>query len=234
MIIKILPADNYRFERKFLVEEFSGQEAEAYVKANPAFFREIYYQRFVNNIYYDTPDFKFFHDNVDGLANRLKVRVRWYGELYGEILKPVLEFKIKSGHVGRKSFFQLEKFNLNKHFYLLHLKNILDTSNIPEDVKQELKGLHPVLVNRYSRKYYLSADGSYRLTIDSDLSFYTINKFEEEVSKKYRPDVTIIELKYAADKEKEAEKISSRFNFRLTKSSKYVDGLNHLTLAKAY
>ena len=48
--------NNWRFERKFLISQMSEPEIEAVVKSHPAMFSEIYHERHVNNIYFDSLD----------------------------------------------------------------------------------------------------------------------------------------------------------------------------------
>jgi len=74
---------NARFERKFTPAGWTAPEALAFVRRHPALFHEPYPERTVNNIYFDTPDFRHFHDHIAGTAQRLKVRVRWYGAFGG-------------------------------------------------------------------------------------------------------------------------------------------------------
>ena len=38
---------------------------------------------------------KNFFDNVYGNVNKIKPRIRWYGELFGLVEHPILEYKIK-------------------------------------------------------------------------------------------------------------------------------------------
>ena len=40
-----------------------------------------YAPRIVNNIYFDSPDWDSYADNMDGVSDRSKCRLRWYGEL---------------------------------------------------------------------------------------------------------------------------------------------------------
>src|SRR5437879_6346363 len=96
-----LPA-NPRYERKFLPQEFALAEVLTLVRRHPAMFREVYPPRFVNNIYLDSPGRSDYHDHVAGVPNRSKTRVRWYGAPSGHIAMPVLEQKVKHGHVGGK------------------------------------------------------------------------------------------------------------------------------------
>ena len=90
-----LKSSNFRNERKFRVYAISYPELLNIVRLNPFLFREIYYQRTVNNIYLDSLELDSFFDNVDGYSKRRKVRVRWYGDDLTEVSSPKLEFKIK-------------------------------------------------------------------------------------------------------------------------------------------
>ena len=68
--------------------------------------------RIVNSIYYDTNDFKSAQDNLAGISDRKKYRIRWYN--YEEVVTPKLEVKIKNGSVGTKKIFPLPKLDLNR------------------------------------------------------------------------------------------------------------------------
>jgi len=72
-------SDN-RFERKFSITNLTHYEIQHIVCNHPYAFTEIYTERNVNNIYFDSSFLTNYYDNVDGLSNRIKVRIRWYGE----------------------------------------------------------------------------------------------------------------------------------------------------------
>ena len=87
-MIKLKPNINisdYRYERKFFITSLSRFEVESIVKLHPAIFSEIFHERFVNNIYLDSSDLINFYENIEGQSNRIKIRIRWYGELFGYI-----------------------------------------------------------------------------------------------------------------------------------------------------
>ena len=93
----------------------------------------------------------------------------------------------------------------------------------------EFDTLIPTLLNRYSRIYFQSCDKNYRVTIDSEQSFHLINRNDNTFLDYYNDsDSTILELKYSDECDDEAHHISSKFPFRLTKSSKYVSGLQKI------
>ena len=128
----------YRFERKFLVTDLDPREVASLVGLLPGLFREVYPPRSVNNIYLDTADAMHYRHNLDGLADRVKVRVRWYGELLGTVARPVLELKIKRGLLGRKEAFPVKPFAVEPGFDIDHLMLALADSSLSAEVVEAL------------------------------------------------------------------------------------------------
>ncbi len=216
----------WRFERKFLAEGLDYPEVEALVKWHPRMFREIYRPRWVNNIYLDTESLESFFDNVDGVGHRNKVRIRWYGDLFGHIEEPILELKIKRGYLGNKKSFPLAPFQLNPSATAGDVKALFQNSELPEGLKNHLLSLRPRLVNRYWRKYFLSADGQFRITLDRKLSFRRFQAINQGFLQQSRWDkAVILELKYGFDQEKASHQVASYFPFRVNRISKYVVGM---------
>ena len=81
--------NNYRYERKFFISNLTKYEIESLIKLHPALFSEIYFPRFVNNLYFDSLNMKNYFDTIDGLGDRMKIRIRWYGSLFQDIEKPI-------------------------------------------------------------------------------------------------------------------------------------------------
>lgn len=222
-------ANDLRFERKFLVSGFSNCQMEHCLKLHPAQFSSIFTPRIVNNIYFDTLGLNHYFDNVDGEKSRLKVRIRWYGDMFAQINKPVLEYKIKSGLLGRKVSHGLNPFELDKTFNKNVVANAVERQEIPENVRAELLSLQPMLLNQYSRSYFLSADKKIRITIDSNLTYFRINYFGNTfLNKSIDHNTFVLEMKYSPDMDEEARNISNFFPFPLTKSSKYLQGLERI------
>jgi len=234
MITDILNPTSFRYERKFLISELDKYEIELILKFHPAIFSEIYHQRFVNNIYFDTVNLSSYFDNAFGVSQRLKVRIRWYGDLFGFIEKPILELKIKSGFLGGKLRYPLDSFYFDNNYSLNAQQDIFAKSGLPDVLTEHLKSLRCTLLNRYSRKYFRSADHKFRATIDFDMEFYKIdpenNSFIEKI---VDHNNTVLELKYSgSDKDDEmARFITNQFLFRMTKSSKYVSGIEKLDIS---
>lgn len=215
-----------RYERKFQLSGLTLPQVELLVKHHPALFREIYPPRYVNNIYCDSVDMKSYFDNVAGVFERTKARVRWYGDLFGRIEEPVLELKIKNGLLGTKEFYPLHSFLIRERFSVQIIADIITISDIPETLRLKLQTLRPVLLNQYRRQYFRSADRNYRITIDTDLRFYRIDNYDNPFLHQVRDKSRIIlELKYKKEMDDNVDVITNAFPFRLTKSSKYVSAI---------
>jgi SPX domain protein involved in polyphosphate accumulation len=218
--------EELRYERKFLIENHSEKEVEQMIKFHPACFSEIYHERVINNIYFDTLGFNNYYDNVEGEKERLKVRIRWYGEQYGKIESPILEMKIKKGLLGYKESYPLGSFIFDKNFSQKTIIDSMTSVKLPVHIKHRMDSLKPTLLNRYIRKYFISANKNFRITIDKDLTYFGINYGSNTLlNKSVDNKTTILELKYNEGLETEAKQIGSMLPFVLTKSSKYLQGL---------
>ena len=91
-----------RYERKYKVSDLNHHVILQSIRMHPVGLRKIYPDRQINNIYFDTPDLNNYFDNIDGNMDRMKIRIRWYGDCFKYIDKPVLELKIKRGLLGKK------------------------------------------------------------------------------------------------------------------------------------
>ncbi len=217
---------DYRFERKFITSAVSPKRAMFLVRRHPAMFREVYAQRWVNNIYFDTLDLASVWDNVAGVSRRTKIRVRWYGDSLGHIETPVLERKIKRGLLNRKLSHRLATLEAGAASCSSKLREMLERSTMPEALTLKMRSLRPTLMNRYSRHYYQSANGRFRITIDAEMSFRPIMPLTRHpVQWTTAHSVVVLELKYAIDHDDNAAAVAQHLPLRVSKSSKYVAGM---------
>lgn len=222
-------ATSGRYERKLLVTDISRANIEHLVRLHPAQFSEIYTQRYVNNCYFDTPELRLLWDAVQGHSHRLKVRARWYGELFGHVARPVLELKRKRGMVGTKESRALPPLSFTPEREFGTLAHWLGDVESPASIASITDALRPALVNRYSRRYFQSADRRFRLTIDSECEYYSAEAPRHRACRLLVDDITtIVEIKYAVKDDDDASFISNAFPFLITKSSKYVTGMQRL------
>ncbi len=223
--------NSYRYERKFNVVGLSASEIENIVKIHPAMFSEIFHKRYVNNIYFDDFNYSNFLQNLSGQAKRNKYRIRWYGDFMGYIEKPVLEIKVRQGYVGKKPIFAIKPFIVKEDMNVDVILKSIDSSSLPDEVMLALNFQKPVLANRYLRKYFKSADDKFRITIDSDVSYFRMSGVNFSFKHKLTDFETIVmEIKYNIKDEDKISDITSAFPFRITRNSKYVNGIENLYL----
>ncbi|AAQ00310.1 MULTISPECIES: polyphosphate polymerase domain-containing protein [Prochlorococcus] len=220
----------FRYERKLIVPSSLDYYLDFLIKSHPARFKQSYKDRSINNVYFDTLNYEYYNQNISGLPKRDKFRVRWYGELYG-LISPIVEIKSKRGSVGTKSLYKVDKFSFIKSTSAYSFRNQLLNAVSLNEIKLEIMNCYPTLLNTYKRKYFESYDGKFRITIDTDIKSHNIrlntpfHSFFNVVN-----SYNILELKYDKEDESMANLISSNLPFRLTKYSKYVNGMQSVVL----
>ncbi len=204
-----------RYERKYRIDGLDKFGLESMILAHPAALGVAFSERRINNIYFDTPDWGFARENVNGVASRTKIRVRWYGEGVDLIQKPVLEIKSKSSLLGDKTLIALSD---------------CQWTDLPAKVNEALlqrfpdQAFQPALTNTYRRSYYVSMDGRFRLTVDDDMTYGAFLPWH--FSTPFLDTGLVVELKYESAEESTADEIARFLGLRLTKHSKYLRGLS--------
>ncbi len=199
-----------RYERKYRIENNVYDQVYHELMSNSLGFKEAFPNRFVNSIYYDDVNFTSYNDNLLGIGDRTKYRVRWYGKSLEQIKQPILEKKIKQSQLGRKVNTPLQNFNLS--------------CGAPELSHLVSNHLFPYIIVRYNRSYLVSSDELIRATIDQDLQY--IHMMNGKVTSVSNTDEAIIlEIKYDQGNETLANECMQGLPYRMTKNSKYVSGM---------
>lgn len=221
--------NNYRFERKFVYQNLEMEDIiNSQILNNAFFFDEVYGRRRINNIYFDDANHSFYKMNVSGVGYRSKYRLRWYNDNFNLISNPALEIKRKFGDVGEKLVYDLPHLLTDissktaDEVYLKVIEEIADTK-----LRSEMQRLFPILFNTYERRYFLSADEKFRITLDYNMKFYNPN-VDDHMTSQVEIEGVILELKYATEHDAEGRKLSQFFRERLSKNSKYVIGYDLL------
>ncbi len=223
--------NEYRYERKYVLAATHASNMLMRIKLHPNGFREKYSPRCVNNLYFDTLGHASFFDNVEGAGGRTKLRVRWYGDTLRRIDAPILEFKVKRGVVGTKRRFELPSFELTREQSVgKSVVAVLSKADLPPAVKSQLQFVEPTLLNRYHRRYFETSGGVFRLTVDDDLRYFDPRRRPSSVLNSVaNPESRlIVELKYGHQNEMQAGTIANYLGLRVTKNSKYVQGMEQL------
>ncbi len=223
--VKYTKLENFRYERKFKPTALSYQQVKNIVFSSAAFFRSIYKPRFVNNIYLDSPELDAYFDNVGGKSDRKKYRIRWYGEPIGKISGAIFEIKIKNAYRGTKKSFFLPDFEMSESVSSAYIREIFRSSEIPQEVFSEISGLEIKLMNRYKRDYFRDLTGNFRLTIDSEITYFKLNESYNRLNDKFTDPEVVVEIKYDEEHNETAAGVINTMPFHMTRNSKYVDGI---------
>jgi hypothetical protein len=196
---------------------------------HPAHWRRTFPPREVNNIYFDTADYVGLNANLAGVAERAKLRCRWYGPDLPRIAKGQLELKRKAGTAGWKEIVRLgQDFDLEATAWS-HFDKALRGSAWDHVPDWLARFPLPVLINSYHREYYATPDGAVRLTIDTRLrAFDQRSCARPNLSRLARVgDSAVLELKASVEPEpmRQLSAAVSCFPVRADRFSKYVRGL---------
>lgn len=222
-IYMVEPQNKYRYEKKFLISYSNLTEFLKSIYNNCYF--EIYTKRQVNNLYFDDFNFTSFNENIDGLSDRNKYRIRWYGSTF-ENSKKIIEIKLKTEFLNKKekldigdktlkSLSGIEYFFSDIQSELLQLKNFRFYNFINKRI--------PTLFNSYKRMYFSEINRKIRITVDTDLYF-----FSPITQIKTIESMVVVEIKYDSE-----DMFKNTFkNLTYTRYSKYVKGTSNTTFFK--
>jgi len=218
-------ASDLRYELKLVCAPYLLPQARSWIRLHPAGFGVAYPPRRVNSLYIDTPYLSSLNDNLEGVSERQKLRLRWYGDRVTDV-QPYLELKQKSNLVGRKKR-SLLPCSLD---LALPWTEILGTirANVGPDWRALLQTVNqPALITCYQREYYVSRDGAVRVTLDFDQVAYD-QRLSPRLNLRARlpiTDAVVIEIKTALEYAERLPEIAARFPVLRNRHSKYVHGL---------
>jgi hypothetical protein len=199
-------------------------------------FRQSYPDRTICSLYYDTIEYDFAYNNMTGVSDRTKLRVRWYPsgsnnedkQPKNSLITCFLERKRKSNDLsdkvtlGEKTF---ENYNsmLNQLMILRSWVNQISSIHTEPNISY----VKETALITYNRRYFEHIIfPNLRLTVDNDIFFKDINTFTKSthISKNY----FVVELKYSHNDEKFIHEIMKTFPFRRTRYSKYLNAMSNL------
>lgn len=230
-----------RFERKMCVTHAERHFLEALIRNHAARFTEAFPSRFIHNLYFDTPLQTFYRDHVNGVPERHKVRIRWYGDAdrrSGSTRREAichvgpsptyLEIKSKKGWIVQKRCWALPNSETEGLLDPSIVSKLVERSECPRLVCEWIRGLEPALINRYHRRYYRSGDGKVRVTIDDDLCYFRPFGGLGRSMEGYADDAVIVEIKFDSRHAAAGRAVSNAFPIPLQKNSKYITGMELL------
>jgi hypothetical protein len=219
------PTSGLRYELKLVCDPHRLSQARSWIWLHPARFVAAYPLRRVNSLYLDTPHLSSFDENLAGVSERQKLRLRWYGEGVREI-EPVLELKQKRDLLGSKEQVRLPcKLDLTCSW--CEILAAVRACAEPEWRVLLQTADQPTLLNHYRREYYTTPDGALRVTLD-----YACAAYDQRLS--LRPnlrlplpiaDRVVIEIKAAPEHAERLQEAVAQFPALRTRNSKYVGSL---------
>ena len=181
---------------------------------------KIHPDRKISSIYFDDLDLTDYADNVAGISNRTKKRIRWYNDDCSMI---ALENKVKNNRFSTKSIQRLD--NPNGHCpHTLEGINAIRAANRNVTNGLLAENLLPVLWVEYDRQYFM-LERDIRLTIDLNQSFRRAYPFSMTDSCS-SPVFAVAEIKFPASLRTEAQHFLRQLPFRVFRHSKYVIGMD--------
>lgn len=218
-LFKLAEGQELRYEKKFIIPLSDLSRAQSLIKLHPACFKKSFPKRQINNIYFDSFNLKNYQDNLMGMGQRLKARIRWYGNDFKNAANPQLEIKLKNNGCGKKLIYPLSDFAVDKNIGK-QLQALFSKAYLPGALKYYLAQLKVTSLNSYERQYYCSSDKRFRLTLDNKLRFYNTQGKLLNSEENY-----ILELKYGHQNDEDGRRVSSDFPYLISKYSKYVTGI---------
>jgi len=140
-----------------------------------------------------------------------------------------LEVKARRGTVGTKRHFSLPPLDFDGRIDMAAIQAAVAAGSPAAPMAGFFSCARPALFNSYLRRYYVSVDRRFRITIDTEMEFATVNDRAYSHVRSFREErLRIVELKYSMADDRDANKVAARLPFRMTKHSKYVSGLERL------
>ena len=195
-----------------------------------------YPPRYVNSIYFDDINYTSVRDNLAGIHNRKKYRVRYYDDSSSISSKAVnFEIKYKIGRVGHKEIYKLSipRHAMSKMRYCDLQDTIINGLDYSEE-SPIIDYIVPTLKVEYKRLYFETIDGI-RITVDNMINYSLPVQSDfilEGICNNY--DKTIVELKFDLDKKSEVARLLGESSFTPKRHSKYLSGLAMYGLVNYY
>ena len=192
------------------------------------YFSVHYPKRQINSLYFDDLNYSSINENLDGISEKKKYRIRWYGSK-NKLNNPIFEIKSKKNYESFKRLINLKKLNnlfIFKHENLNFVKEFLNNQY------RFNKIIYPVLTTHYDREYLISNNGLIRATLDYNIqSVFLKENNDLNINRNYYSN-TILEIKYDVNLDKYVRENLKNISSRLSKNSKFVNSA--LTISSSY
>ena len=203
--------NNSRIEKKFVFGKYQDDLIEKLLLINN--FSKIYPDREISSVYLDTLNFDSAKDNINGVNERKKIRIRWYNN---DLEKVYLEEKNKRNFYVWKNILKMN-ISSNKDNLLNNLKKSFYKPSNPSSSNYNYNF---ILKTNYKRNYWISNNKKIRATIDTEINASPAKDMNNVIE---LPE-TILEFKFSPSSEIFFRDFLSQkgLNIRSKKYSKYI------------
>lgn len=234
-----------RFEFKYLVDTATKDEIKKYIQ--PYVIPDPYVENTKNksyevvSLYFDSPLFYYYHEKMDGVENRKKIRLRTYrndGKLSDNCF---FEIKRKHDAVVLKDRF---RFSTQQYINLAKCDNpfpvvLLDGDKTGEKIINEFEvekykhSISPRLLVIYEREPFLGKyNKNFRVTFDSNIKavesdnlLYEGSDFKDISWNQDLRGLTVMEIKFTGVLPSYIKDVVQKFDLERTAFSKYCFGI---------
>lgn len=215
-----------RHEVKFAAYQKDYPTLRHWLRMHPAGFQSPYPDRQINNVYFDTWDYRAYAENLAGVSERSKVRYRWYGSSLGPAAGS-LEVKQKRNHFGWKLRFRVAEAPYHEGDSWADIRFSLRRQLAAGGRLWLDHNPLPVMLNRYQREYFETADRRIRATIDTRQRVYDQRAGGEPNFSRpaIMQDTLVVEFKFAREDRQLAVKLLANMPLRIGRHSKYMNAV---------
>ncbi|MCI5138595.1 MAG: VTC domain-containing protein [Candidatus Electrothrix sp. AR1] len=219
---------DYRYEIKFVLNEINLTAALNWIYTSTNL-RKKFKGRYVNSLYFDDLEYRAVRDNLAGISQRQKIRLRWYRHA-DRVNGLVLEQKNREDRYGSKNRFPVGDSRLterpiadiNRYIGQLLLENIVSADTY------HTASLHI----EYYRQYFEDNNGL-RLTFDREISFKNIISYcSINMLPAASYPAVVMELKFTPELKIYVAELLRSLPLTPKRHSKYLVGLATFGLAK--
>lgn len=190
----------------------------------------------VNSLYFDTPSYDCFWDKEAGVADRKKLRFRYYSNSPVSTSPMFLEIKRKKDALilkDRIAVTRQDAQGLLLHHKLRELRRVNPTAEFTEDLAWFLRrnSLRPKLFVSYDRTALeAKRNREFRVTIDQNIRARQQFAFGEsqKAARKIYPHGVVFEVKYQNILPAWFHRLLQKFELQRLAFSKYANAIRHV------
>mgnify|MGYP001185728814 FL=1 len=195
---------SFRIEKKIFVKKENYFDFKKYLSEKGII--QLYQPRKINSVYFDNEQLGMYHDSIEGLLPRKKIRIRNYPDDNQNNF--FVEYKISSVE-GR--------FKTNRKISTTEKRNSIEKGFFD----QKYGICKPTLNVAYNREYLIKDD--VRITMDTNIDYSYFKK-----KQKIKDTNIVVELKSSI--KKDIDELFNQFPFQEIRFSKYCNGIEILNL----